>query len=205
LQLGITIAMNEAISTSQASAIRTFICLDIPESIKERIEKLQRELRQMDAQVSWVKPANIHLTLKFLGDVAQTKIPTVSAAVNRPTGSCSPFQVTVGETGCFPSRRNPRVLWIGIAQMPDALRRLHKEIEDELAREGFAREAKKFNPHLTIARLRNPRNAQPLAEALMTRGFEDESFQTSEVIVMRSELSPQGSIYTPQGVIPLNG
>jgi RNA 2',3'-cyclic 3'-phosphodiesterase len=197
--------MNDSISKSQVSAIRTFICLEIPESIKERIEKLQRELRQMEAQVSWVKPVNIHLTLKFLGDVPQAKIPTVSAAVNRATGSCSPFQVTVGEAGCFPSPRNPSVLWIGISQMPDTLRRLRDALEDELAREGFERESKKFNPHLTIARLRNPRRAKPVAEALLARGFADESFQADEVIVMRSQLSPHGSIYTPQAVIALQG
>ncbi len=197
--------MNDSSSKSNAGALRTFICIEIPDSIKERIEKLQCELRRIDAQVSWVKAANIHLTLKFLGNVPPTKSSIISAAVNRATGSCSPFQVSVGATGCFPSLRRPSVLWIGLLQMPEALSHLQKEIEDQLAREGFAREAKKFNPHLTLARLRNPQNAKQVAEALTSQGFEDESFQASEVIVMRSELSPYGSIYTPQAVIPLKG
>jgi 2'-5' RNA ligase len=197
--------MNDSSVGSHTGAIRTFICIDLPESIKGRIEELQRTLSQIGAPVSWVKPANIHLTVKFLGDVRQAEIPLVAAACKRTIGSCSPFQVTVGSTGCFPSPRNPSVLWIGISQMPDALMRLRDAIEEELAREGFAREAKKFKPHLTIARLRNPRTAKPVADAFMTCGFADESFPATEVIVMRSDLSPQGSLYTPQAVIPLKG
>jgi RNA 2',3'-cyclic 3'-phosphodiesterase len=197
--------MNDSSGSSHKGAIRTFICIDLPESIKERIEKLQGALRQIDAPVSWVKPANIHVTVKFLGDVRQAEIPLVAAACKRATGSCSPFQVTVGSTGCFPSPRNPSVLWIGISQMSDALMRLRNAIEEELAREGFTREAKKFKPHLTIARLRNPRTAKQVADAFMTCGFADESFPATEVIVMRSDLSPQGSLYTPQAVIPLKG
>jgi RNA 2',3'-cyclic 3'-phosphodiesterase len=197
--------MNDSSGGSHTGAIRAFICIDIPESVKGRIEELQRRLRQIEAQVSWVKPANLHLTLKFLGDVPPAKIPQVAAAAKRATGSCSPFQVTVGSTGCFPSPRNPSVLWIGISQMPGSLTCLRDTIEEELRRQGFAREAKPFKPHLTIARLRNPRNAQHLADAFMTCGFTEESFPAREVIVMRSDLSPQGSIYTPQAVIPLKG
>lgn len=185
--------------------IRTFVCIDIPESIKERIEKLQRDLRRIDAQISWVKPANIHLTLKFLGDVSQAKIPAINAAITDVAKVCNPFQITVGATGCFPSPRKPSILWVGLSQSSDELPSLHKAIEDGLARQGFAREGKKFTPHLTIARIRNPRNADQVADAFLTGGFANEDFRAKEIIVMRSQLSPQGSIYTPLAVIPLNG
>jgi 2'-5' RNA ligase len=188
-----------------AEMIRTFVCIDIPESIKERIEKLQHDLRRIEAQISWVKPANIHLTLKFLGDVPQAKIPLINTAVSHASGSCSSFQVSIGATGCFPSPRNPGVLWIGISRVSDDLQKVRDAIEDELARQGFGRETKKFTPHLTIARIRNPRNAGQVANAFLACGFADESFQASEIIVMRSQLSPKGSIYTPQAVIPLKG
>jgi 2'-5' RNA ligase len=189
--------------TSNIEAIRTFICIDIPASIKGRIEALQSGLRRIDAQASWVKAAHIHLTIKFLGDVPPSRIAGISEGTRRAIGSCSPFQVTVGGTGCFPSPRKPAVFWVGLPQIPEALKILHQAIEDELARDGFAREAKTFKPHLTIARLRNPRNARQLADAHLAQGFEEEDFTAKEVIVMRSQLSPQGSIYTPLDVIRL--
>ena len=185
--------------------VRTFICIDLPASVKTRIETLQRALRQIDAQVSWVKPANLHLTLKFLGDVASEQLSIVSDAVRRATSTCRPFPVTVSGTGCFPSPRNPRVLWVGIEPVSQALHTLHDCIETELSREGFAREAKRFQPHLTIARIRHPRNAQRLGEELGAQNFAPETFVADAVMVMGSELTPQGSIYTPQAVIPLPG
>lgn len=198
--------MNEAKSGKNLEAmIRTFVCIDIPQSIQARIEKLQSQRLHPTAQISWVKPANIHLTLKFLGDVAQSKILGVNTAVNRAVASFGPFQITVGSTGCFPSPRQPSILWIGISPVADDLQRLRDAIEEELARQGFGRENRKFKPHLTIARIRNPRNAAEVTEAFLTQGFADESFQASEVIVMRSQLSPKGAIYTPQAVIPLQG
>jgi RNA 2',3'-cyclic 3'-phosphodiesterase len=198
--------MNEAKSGKNPEVmIRTFICIDIPHSIKARIEKLQSQLRRPSAQISWVKPANIHLTLRFLGDVAQSKILKVNTAVNRAVDSFGPFQITVGSTGCFPSPRHPSVLWIGISPVAGDLQKLRDAIEVELVRQGFEPENKKFKPHLTIARIRNPRNAAEVTEAFLTSGFADQSFQANEVLVMRSQLSPQGSIYTPQAVIPLKG
>jgi 2'-5' RNA ligase len=94
-------------------------------------------------------------------------------------------------------------LWIGFSELPDALKQLYANLEDELAREGFAREKRKFSPHLTIGRLRGPKNAAHLAEALIASGFNAEAFKANEVIIMRSDLKPTGSIYTAQAVINL--
>src|SRR3954470_18185344 len=94
--------------TNQASrqagdAIRTFICIEVPPPIRARIEELQRALRRSDVPISWVKSSNIHLTIKFLGDLAALKIPHVRQAVERACLSISPFDITVVGTGCFPS------------------------------------------------------------------------------------------------------
>jgi RNA 2',3'-cyclic 3'-phosphodiesterase len=182
-------------------AIRTFICIEVPETIKERIARLQQELRGSGAQVSWVNPSNIHLTIKFLGDVPASKIETVRLAVERAANLISKFDIEVGVVGCFAASRNPRVLWVGLTNLPETLKQLHARIEDELALEGFARESKRFSPHLTIGRVRDPKGASRVAEDLIARGFEPERFQAQEVIVMRSDLSPKGSIYTSQAVI----
>jgi RNA 2',3'-cyclic 3'-phosphodiesterase len=184
--------------------IRTFIAVEIPESIKSRIERLQEALRQIGAKVSWTTPSNVHLTLKFLGDVEPSRIEQVRKAVERAAGGIAPFEVEIGGTGCFPSPRNPRVLWVGLPDVPEALRQLYSNIETELDREGFLQEKRRFSPHLTIGRIRAQHNAATVAEALIASGFEPEKFKATEVIVMRSDLKPTGSIYTPQAVIKLD-
>ncbi len=184
-------------------AVRTFLCIEIPAAIRQRIEELQRTLRSLDAQASWVRGQNIHLTLKFLGDVERTRIEKVIEAVTSAALEINPFEIEVGGAGCFPSPRSPRVLWVGLTRLTDEFRQLHRIVETSLAHSGFARDEKKFSPHLTIARLRSPRNAALLAEKLIATGFEPESFTAREVMVMRSELSPGGSIYTPLAVIKL--
>lgn len=184
-------------------AVRTFVCVEVPASVKARIEELQRRLRRPEVPISWVKPANIHLTLKFLGDVEAEKLDRVRQAAERACESTSPFDITVAGAGCFPAAKNPRVLWVGLKELPAELRRLHANIEAELEREGFAREAKRFAPHLTIARVRDPFKARQTVEDLLAAGFAAETFRAREVIVMRSDLNPAGSIYTPQAVVEL--
>ena len=195
---------NKASRQAVDDAVRTFVCIEVPPSIKARIEELQRALRRSDVPISWVKPSNIHLTIKFLGDVAASRIHSVRQAVERACQSISPFDITVDGTGCFPSAKSPRVLWVGLAPLPDELRRLHSNIEAELEGAGFVREAKRFAPHLTIGRVRDPFKAKPSVDNLLAAGFAAETFRASEVIVMRSELHPSGSIYTPQAVVPLS-
>jgi len=183
--------------------IRTFIAIEIPESIKSRIGRLQEQLRRIEAKVSWTKPANVHLTLKFLGYVEASAIERINEAVKRAASEISPFNLEVGGAGCFPSSRNPRVLYVGLPDLPEQLKLLQSNIETEFEREGFPKETRRFSPHLTIGRLRTSQNATTLAEALQATGFENKTFVVREIIVMRSDLKPTGSIYTPQSVINL--
>ena len=184
--------------------VRTFICIEIPQSIKGRINRLQEFLRQLDAQISWTKPSNIHLTLKFLGGIEAARIERVKKALELAANGIGPFEVEVSGSGCFPSARSPRVLWVGFSNVPELLQHLYSNIEDELAREGFEREKRKFSPHLTICRIRAPHNSARVAEAVIATGFESEAFIATEVILMRSDLKPTGSIYTPQAVLRLS-
>lgn len=196
---------NKTGKDSHAEVIRTFICIDVSASIKNRLAILQDELRKLDASVSWVKPTNIHLTLKFLGDVPATNLSKVIEAARRVCGSCRRFEVEVNGAGSFPSPRKPNVLWIGLVHLPEALLSLQRKLETALEAEGFARETKPFKPHLTIGRIRQPRNAQFVADELLKRGFATERFPADEVIVMRSDLTPRGALYTPLATIPLSG
>src|SRR5262249_27662782 len=183
--------------------VRTFICIDIPGSIKTRIEDLQRGLKQIDAPVSWVKPSNIHLTLKFLGAVEEGRIARVCEAASRAAQSTGPIAITIAGAGCFPSARSPRVLSIGLKEIPADLKTLYDAMEKEIADCGFSRERRRLGPHLSIGRLRSQHNGRLLSEALVSTGFEPESFEAREIIVMRSNLNPKGSIYPPLAVLPL--
>jgi RNA 2',3'-cyclic 3'-phosphodiesterase len=187
------------------SLVRTFICIDIPASIKTRMEDLQVKLRRAGGQVSWVRPSNIHLTIKFLGNVAAARLAAVCEGVTRATHTISHFQLGVSGAGAFPSARSPRVLWVGLAETAPDLQLLYENVEDEMFRLGFPRESRPFSPHLTIGRLKSRENAQRLGEMITAIGFESEGFDAREVIVMRSSLRPTGAIYTPIEIIRIGG
>ena len=184
------------------AGIRTFVCIEIPEAIQQRIGELQTQLRSVEAKVSWVKPSNIHLTLKFLGSISPLQLAAVCEAVERITSSRRPFEVEVIGTGCFPSSRNPRVLWAGITASSE-LNDLHGAVDSELARFGFQRETRKFSPHLTIGRLRSPSGSHSLSDAVANSSLRSIKFNATQVVVMRSDLHPSGSLYTAQAILPL--
>src|SRR6185369_17945967 len=116
--------------SEKKDTVRTFVCIEIPDSISERIGNLQTELKAIDAQVSWTKPSNIHLTLKFLGAVEATRIQKVARAVQRAVVGINRFEIEISGAGCFPSARSPRVLWIGLPEVPEALQQLYSNLEN---------------------------------------------------------------------------
>ena len=183
--------------------VRSFICIEIPRSIQSRLDELQQKLRTIGADVGWVKTSNIHLTLKFLGDVAQSRIAAVRSAIAKACEGQGPIELVVAGTGAFPSLRNPRVLWVGLPAIPETLQQLQKTIEDQLEHEEFPRETKPFSPHLTLGRIRSARKTAPLTDALTREGFASIGFVANRITLMRSQLSPGGSIYTPLAEIPL--
>jgi len=175
-----------------------FCAVELPELIRTRIEKHIERVRVgvPDAQPSWTRVNNIHLTLKFFGNVEPTRIDRITDALSRAVESVSPFKVSIGDTGAFPNNRQPRVLWIGVADSSGQLKQLHESIDKECARTGFEKEARAYRPHLTIARIRKPGSAQALAETNQKFGFEPMEMLVGEVLLFRSELSSKGSKYT---------
>lgn len=183
--------------------VRTFICIEITESIRHRIATLQQHLLKAQADVAWTKPAGIHLTLKFLGEVPQSSINKIVDAVRQSASQIVPFSLEVEGAGCFPNSRQPRVLWVGLKELPTLLKSLHASLERELETEGFQRDGRKFSPHLTIGRLRSNRNSTQLLNSLMLLGFEIQLLPVNQVVVMRSNLTPGGAVYTPISIIEL--
>jgi 2'-5' RNA ligase len=149
-----------------------------------------------DLSASWSRPANIHLTVKFFGNVDEKEVPKISSALAFVVKEFRTIEIVVAKTGVFPRPSRPQVLWIGIDDLSGGLARLQERIEADCAREGFPKEDRAFRPHLTIARIRKPQQANRLAEAHLQTGFAPVAITLSELVLFRSELSSKGSKYT---------
>lgn len=174
---------------------RTFCAIELPREVRARLQDHVRRLREAvpDVSASWSRAENIHLTLKFFGNVSQGKLPLISAAASRVAEDLSSFSIRIGGTGVF----RKQVLWIGVDDPSGQLSALQRRFEEECAREGFAKEDRAYRPHLTIARLRRPEGARQLAETHKQIKFAFSEIRVNELVLFRSQLSPKGSIYTP--------
>jgi 2'-5' RNA ligase len=178
---------------------RVFCAIELPAEVRARLaDHILRVRKEMpDAAASWSRVENIHLTLKFFGNVEVKRIEKISAVAERVVKQFSRFQIGVGETGVFPRPSRPQVLWIGVSDPSGQLSALQEKFENECAAEGFPKEDRAYRPHLTIARLRKPEDARSLAGAHVKMRFETIEVEIQEVVVFRSELSSKGSRYTP--------
>ena len=177
---------------------RVFCAIELPKPTRDLVLRHIACLKAAvpDAHASWSRDANLHLTLKFLDEITKTSVPDFSQAASRAATGVQPFSIRLEQTGVFPSHGQPRVLWIGINDLSSKLGELHTHLERESAQAGFAKEARPFHPHLTIARLRQPADARVLAAAHMQMEFEPVEIAVTELLVIRSELSSEGSQYT---------
>ncbi len=181
---------------------RTFIALELSDNLKEGILALTEELSGRGVRASWARRSTLHLTLKFLGDVEETELREVVDAVARASSGVSSFGFETRSLGAFPSPRRPRVLWVGVEPEVE-LFALHKALEDELAELGFPRERRRFHPHVTMGRIREPR-AESIQEVLDELVAPEERVEVLEVRVMRSTLRPGGAIHELVEAVPLD-
>lgn len=183
---------------SQRSEWRVFCAIELPAEVRARLDDHVRRLRKEAPEVaaSWSRVENIHLTLKFFGNVDVNRIQKISEAAERAVKEFSTFHIRVGGTGVFPRPSRPQVLWIGVNDPSGQLMALQEKFENECAAEGFPKEDRAYRPHLTLARLRKPEGARQLAEAHLKMQFEPIQIEIDEVVLFRSELSPKGSRYS---------
>ena len=181
-----------------AQSYRTFIAIELPAKLRALVIDYIKRLRDKvpDVSASWSREDNLHLTLKFLGEVPVTRIEELSSAVSAAVHGCVPFEVRLSGCGVFPPHAKPNVLWIGIEDATRGLRKLQTKLEEECAARGFTRDVRAYHPHLTIARIRKPHGAKDLAAAHVTSDFAAQTLTARELIVFRSELLPQGSRHT---------
>ena len=186
--------------------IRSFIALNLTADIHRQLDDIIQSLKQQTTIVRWVPSQNIHLTLKFLGDVSLANIETLQRVLAGEAARHAPFTFTVGGFGAFPNTRWPRVLWVGV-QAPAALNTAQHGIEAETQRLGYTGEERPFSPHLTLGRVSNnasPQEARRLSDALaQVKIGELGQVMVKSVYLYRSDLNPGGATYTPLASFPL--
>ncbi|MGD8865274.1 MAG: RNA 2',3'-cyclic phosphodiesterase [Anaerolineales bacterium] len=189
--------------------IRVFTAIQFPDEIKhnigQSIDKLVSEVGERT--VRWVKPSLYHLTLKFLGDVAQSKLDDISPAINRVAAEGQSFQVKVGGFGVFPNLRKPRVLWVGLDENSGSLESFKSSLEQALEPLGFDVERRKFHPHVTVGRIRRGASRSQVEQLSVSlesyRIGELGTVAVDQVELVQSDLTPTGPIYTTLERFPL--
>ena len=180
------------------------MAVELNDQVRAGLVRAQRRLSRFDRVVRWVEGKNIHLTLKFLGEVPDQGIVPVCDAVQAAAAACAPFGFEVGGLGCFPAGGQVRVVWAGVHGELDGLRRAQRGVEQELERVGFDPERRAYSPHLTIGRVRDRQDTHELRAALDEAELEGEAVAVDEVILFESQLTPRGPIYTAVTRAPLH-
>jgi len=181
--------------------IRSFIAIELPDELKSELVQLEARLKSGGQfRVKWVDPNGIHLTLKFLGDIAADKAEEIVGAMEEAARGVSTFQLKVKGLGVFPNPKRAQVAWVGLSGEVDKLAQLQKSVESKLAPLGFAPESRRFTPHLTLARLRNqvsPDERQRFGQLITGTAFEaDCAIEVAAISLIRSQLTREGAIYT---------
>ena len=184
--------------------MRAFIAIALPDTVRESLRQLQQELAQSRADVKWVEPANLHLTLKFLDEIAEDQRQQVEAMLGEMASRESTFTLQLEQVGAFPSMSAPRIMWVGIAQGKDALTRMGEAIEQQARSLGLRREERPFSCHLTLGRVRSPRGLKELAKQLRTVQWTAPApWRVSAVTLYYSTLSSSGPHYNVLAEVPL--
>jgi len=188
--------------------VRAFIAVDLSLEVQRGLEAVLGQLQQAlrGDMVRWAPPRNMHLTLKFLGDVSIKNLDQIKAILATEAELHNAFDIHVGGLGAFPSMRRPRVIWVGV-QAPDVLGQLQHEVDMQTARLGYPQEERQFSPHLTLGRVgRNASSDETgkIAKVLSeSKVGELGTARIAEVHLYQSDLNPQGSVYTRLFTAPL--
>ena len=189
--------MNEA-------ALRSFVAVLLPDRVRAGLAAVSAELRGQTRGLAWVPPDNLHLTLRFLGEIGPVALERVREAVTAAAATVSPFTVSLGGLGGFPVGRAPRVLWASVVAGGEQIEALFGELEAALVARGIPGESRVFHPHITLARARDSRGARELVRVLGA-GPAFGEVRVEALHLMRSELGPRGSRYSALTAAPLGG
>lgn len=178
--------------------MRLFYCFELSERVRAQLYEIARPLRAVEARVSWVRPENFHITVKFLGEVKPSEVAALQALGAQIAGQFQKSEITFDVVGAFPDVRRPRVLWIGSRHAPQAIFDLHAQLERELTKMGFEAE-RHFAPHVTVGRVKDEHTARLGQFAQLISQIAPFVCQApiTHLTLMESQLSPGGALYTP--------
>jgi 2'-5' RNA ligase len=184
--------------------MRLFVSVDLPASLTERVAAVQDELGDASG-LRFTDPGQAHVTLAFLGDVAEADVPAVEAALQRAVGQAGvpPFEATVGGLGAFPSLDDVRVVWVGFEAGSEELTRLHDAVAAALEPLGYEREDREFTPHVTVARTDHAGDTAAVRSAVRERSPRVGDMTVAEIRLTESALTDDGPVYATVASAPL--
>ena len=178
------------------NTIRTFIAIPLDPHIRQTIAQAQNHLKELDCNIKWVNPENIHLTLKFLGEVKLKKIDAVKQSLEDLLGSVKPLPIELTQLGAFPNVKRPRIIWVGLNDDTKAISQLVSALEETLEKIGFKKEGRPFSPHITIGRIQSLKNLNLLSPEISGYSLPPDLRQTiSHITLYKSTLTSDGPIY----------
>jgi 2'-5' RNA ligase len=172
------------------------VAIEFSDRVRSVLEQVQAALRPKCDGVRWVRPEQLHVTAKFLGEVKDAKVVAVTEAVARAAEQAASFNMEASGCGCFPPRGPVRIVWAGLREETGALTRCVEQVEEELGRIGYPRERRPFSPHVTIGRVRDDRSRGGIRSAAEAFTFDPAEQEVSSITLMSSVLSPTGPTYT---------
>jgi 2'-5' RNA ligase len=177
--------------------LRAFIAIELPAETAQGLAAIQTRLQSQRLNLRWVRPANIHLTLKFLGDIATDATDGIITAMEISAARTQPFELTLQGLGVFPGLRRPRVFWTGLTGALEQLQDAHRRLEDALAERGIPREGRSFKGHVTLGRFKGAEDPSRLAMAIEQEGmFAPLPLAVREMVLFQSRLQATGAEYT---------
>jgi len=184
--------------------VRSFIAVNLNPEIKEYLTSLQVSLNVPETKIKWVEKNNLHLTMKFLGDISVEQMELIKSALKEITSRYSPFIIKLSSNiGIFPTYRMPRIIWTGIKEGANQLHELYNSIETMLYEEGFPRENKEYSSHITIGRVKYIKDKDNFIQMLKSIGVNNFSQEVVSIDLMESKLTPNGPIYNITAKLPL--
>lgn len=187
--------------------IRSFLAFELSSDIKEIIARVSGEIRKSTLDVRWVKVDNIHLTVVFMGNTKTEDIKPIGDAIQKVCLKYGSFYISLKGMGCFPNRRNPRVLWLGLNGDLERMSHFRDALQKYLKSYGVKEEKRRFKPHLTLGRFRkSPKNSPRLDDFILKyRDLKSPASLLNELILFKSDLKPGGAVYTKLEAWPLSG
>lgn len=179
------------------SALRAFIAIELPEAVQSQLREVQEKLKEYKIKMTWSRPENIHLTLKFLGDVRKELVAPIGHIIKDAAKQFHPMKLRSQAIGFFPGIKRPRVLWTGLLGQTHDLAELCRTLDERLSTLGFKRETRNFTGHLTLGRFKESGNPELLIE--MMKGFQNmrtDVFLADSINLYKSKLMPSGPMYT---------